>query len=73
MGLSEDPIPSGVYCYSFLSPMDSQGRMRVNGMCPYWESRGKEKAYCRFLDVEDEIILWDQIKICTVRDQLDDE
>ena len=67
-GLSETPIPQGLYCYDHLSPMDERGRMRVNGLCPYWERRGKELAYCRFLGVEEDFILWDQVKICGRKD-----
>lgn len=52
-GLSEEPIPEGCYCYK----------------CPYWERRPEPyTAYCQFLNVVDEVILWDQIKICRVKD-----
>ena len=61
-------IPAGVYCYASLSPMDKFGRMRVNGMCPYWERRGEHNAYCAYLDASDDIVLWDQVKICGVND-----
>jgi len=72
--LSEDLIPSGPYCYASLDPMDTNGHMRIKGMCPYWESRPGEHAYCRFLNYETEFereLLWDQVKACGIRDGFD--
>lgn len=56
-GLSEDPIPEGCYCYSKSVP------------CVYWERRPEPyTAHCKFLDKTDDVILWDHIKICGVKD-----
>lgn len=65
---TDEAIPHGPYCYGSLSPMDERGIMRVHGKCPYWESRGERLAYCRYLQQEDDFILWDQVKICGVND-----
>lgn len=62
-------IPPGWYCYASISPMDERGRMQIKGMCPFWERRPDEHAYCRYLDYETECgreLLWDQVKICGV-------
>lgn len=78
-GLSDDPIPTGSYCYTRLSPMEvpPEGglpRMLIKA-CPYWNRapQGSYAAYCEYLDVTDDILLWDQVKICDVRDDWDDE
>jgi hypothetical protein len=68
---AEGEIPSGPYCYASLDPMDERGHMKVNGKCPYWQSRGEMNAYCAFLDEEDTLLLWDQVKICGVNDAHD--
>ncbi len=68
---SEDDIPTGFYCYQSLSPVDDEGIMPVRGKCPLWEPRPGENAYCGFLKYETEYgreLLWDQVKICGVRD-----
>ena len=61
-------IPSGVYCYD------------ENGTCPFFELRkvvvdGEEgeTGYCAYIDLEDPIALWDQIKMCGINDDNDDD
>ena len=78
-GLSDAPIPNGWYCYTRLTPMEipQEGglpRMLVKP-CPYWNGapEGSYDAYCEFLNVTDDVLLWDQVKICNVRDDPDEE
>lgn len=66
---SADHIPHGPYCYASIAPMDENGRMKISGMCPYWERRGEQNAYCAYLREEDDLMLWDQVKICGVNDE----
>jgi hypothetical protein len=64
-------IPPGPYCYASLSPMDAMGRMRVNGLCPHWQRRGRDDAYCAFLGESDALgLVADQVKICGINDDL---
>ena len=79
-GLSEDPIPEGLYCYTrtsgWITPEDGGLPYFQTRTCPYWENRpGKYDAYCRFLDEEDidGVLLWDKVKICGVKDYLDED
>jgi hypothetical protein len=70
-GFDPSRIPDGSYCYARIGPMDEGGIMRIKGMCPYWERREGDNAYCRFLGYATETpreLLWDQVKICDVRD-----
>lgn len=68
-----DDIPEGPYCYASLSPMDAQGRMRVNGLCPHW-LRKAEGIFCAYLNEGDDALglLSDQVKICGVNDDWDE-
>lgn len=62
-------IPKGHYCYARLGPMDEHGVMPIKGMCPYWERRDGDNAFCKFLNYATEYPrepLWDQIKVCGV-------
>ena len=61
----KDRIPEGVYCYS--------GEYK----CPYWDmidvwsEQDKEMVevgYCKYLEREDPILLWDQCKICGIKE-----
>lgn len=68
----ESVIPHGCYCYD------------EKGVCPYWElveEPNEEQedymainddveswGYCWFLEEKDCILLWDQCKICGVKD-----
>jgi hypothetical protein len=63
----EDVIPSGPYCYASISPMDENGVMKLNGLCPFW--RG---PYCHYLNHTDDLLLTDQVKICGVKQDEDD-
>lgn len=65
---AEDAIPSGFYCYQSIDDMDGNGFMKIHGACPYWEKTGKYTAYCHFLKEADNLILFDQVKICGVKD-----
>jgi hypothetical protein len=74
-GLTETVIPDGPYCYTRLGPMQS-----VDGgwptmpikTCPYWRrTENGDNAHCDYLDESDCFVLWDQIKICGVRDDFD--
>jgi hypothetical protein len=62
MEIDETVIPKGDYCYTIT------GKPYTNPTktCPYWEYRGEYEAYCHFLKEEDDILLWDQVKICGV-------
>lgn len=70
----ESVIPEGTYCYD------------EKGCCPYWElivrnyneeeyhpieEDLEEVGYCWFLEQEDSILLWDQCKICGVKEYED--
>jgi hypothetical protein len=74
-GLTETVIPDGVYCYTRLGPMvsvDGGLPMMPVKVCPYWNStEGGKNAYCEFMDMSDDVLLWDQVKICQVRDDFD--
>ena len=50
--------------------------MAVRGKCPYWESRPGEHAYCGYLSYQTQFereLLWDQVKVCGIRDGFDEE
>ena len=43
-------------------------------LCPYWNRETDEhSAYCEYMDEHDNTVLWDQVKICGVRDDIDFE
>jgi len=43
-------------------------------LCPYWNRETDEhSAYCEYMDERDNTVLWDQVKICGVRDDIDFE
>ncbi len=76
-GLTESVIPDGLYCYT---PKGIE--YRDDGMpifkvekCPYWQHTNREDggydAYCEYLEASDDVLLWDQVKICGVRDDFD--
>ena len=53
---TRDNIPFGYYCYDKTGP------------CPFWEARASGDAYCHYVNLTDDILLWDRVKICKVRD-----
>jgi len=62
-------IPTGIYCYD--------GR----GKCPYWGLDAQKPKHangtCGFLhvadDAEEDYLLWDQVKLCGINDELEDD
>ena len=68
--IAEDVIPKGLYCYD------------EKGVCPAWGRSAyyppQENGYCTFLmqgDWESEGVglLWDQLKVCDVNCETDNE
>lgn len=57
-------IPSGDYCYELLS-VSPEGRMQIK-LCPYWNRLSTGYAECKFVGENDDILLDDQIKICSI-------
>lgn len=62
-------IPKGDYCYTITGPLytnkDGVPALPVE-VCPYWESRPEDSAYCSYLNESDDLLLADQVKICNV-------
>lgn len=84
-GKDETFIPKGLYCYSDLVvSIDGDGtpRWKAN-VCPYWsmdlDREEQSEGYCAFLgegDWEDNSgasLLWDQVKECGVKIEIEEE
>ena len=64
-------IPKGDYCYDVISGFtqpnpDALPFFRTK-LCPYWslvKENGEETGHCSYLNISDNITLWDQVKEC---------
>jgi len=67
--MKNDKIPEGIYCYD------------LNGVCPHWgkdhTKPEQDNGFCTLLGVkdwDDEMgMLWDQLKICGINDNLEED
>ena len=64
-------IPRGIYCYKLLRADIPNGKLYTK-VCPFWEKLPRNDAKCHLLHVDGDICLWDQVKICGIKERLPD-
>ena len=71
----ESVIPMGSYCYTWIKTPSTKNNYRgTTEVCPYWElTYNGDSAYCHFLDLDDSLCLWDQVKCCGIKDFSEEE
>lgn len=68
-------IPEGIYCYT---PLSYENGVYGVSPCPYWKRIGKQRAKCTLYNIKDKYqqdcttLLWDQCKVCGLRENFND-
>ena len=68
-------IPKGDYCYTILwiEYFDDGPHIIHTKICPYWkmkkvEGYDEEEGYCTLMDSSD-FLVWDQCKVCGIKNK----